>query len=39
MKDARPGAAELALAILSPEGQATLAGFGFRPVGLPAAEW
>ncbi|CAM5775368.1 molybdate ABC transporter substrate-binding protein [Labrys miyagiensis] len=29
-------AVALALAILSPEGQATLARFGFAPVGLPA---
>jgi Bacterial extracellular solute-binding protein len=32
----KPAAARLAFAILSPEGQATLARFGFDPVGLPA---
>ncbi len=32
---AKPAALGLALAILSPEGQATLARFGFDPVGLP----
>jgi molybdate transport system substrate-binding protein len=31
-----PKAVALMLAILSPEGQATLARFGFAPVGLPA---
>jgi molybdate transport system substrate-binding protein len=33
---APPAAARLAFAILSVEGQATLARFGFDPVGLPA---
>ncbi|MBP2300521.1 substrate-binding domain-containing protein [Azospirillum picis] len=32
----KPAAVGLMLAILSPEGQATLARFGFDPVGLPA---
>lgn len=32
----RPAAVGLALAILSPEGQATLARFGFAAIGLPA---
>ena len=36
MKNARPHAAGLMLYILSTEGQATLARFGFTPVGLPA---
>jgi len=34
----KPAAVGLMLAILSPEGQATLARFGFDPVGLPASE-
>jgi len=33
----KPAAVGLALAILSPEGQATLARFGFAAIGLPAA--
>jgi molybdate transport system substrate-binding protein len=33
----KPAAARLAFAILSPEGQATLARFGFDPVGLPSS--
>lgn len=33
----KPAAVGLMLAILSPEGQATLARYGFDPVGLPAA--
>ncbi|BAI76256.1 molybdate transport system substrate-binding protein (plasmid) [Azospirillum sp. B510] len=33
----KPAAVGLMLAILSPEGQATLARFGFDPVGLPSA--
>jgi len=33
-----PAAVGLMAAILSPEGQATLARFGFEPVGLPAAQ-
>jgi ABC-type molybdate transport system substrate-binding protein len=33
----KPAALGLALAILSPEGQATLARYGFAPVGLPSA--
>lgn len=37
MRTARPGAAWLALAILSPEGQGILARHGFSPVGLPAS--
>ncbi len=36
LKDADPRAVDLALYILSPEGQATLARHGFNPVGLPA---
>jgi ABC-type molybdate transport system substrate-binding protein len=32
----KPAAVGLAFAILSPEGQATMARFGFVPVGLPA---
>lgn len=36
LKNARPAAALLALAILSPEGQAMLAKHGFKPVGSPA---
>lgn len=37
LKDAKPAAALLALAILSPEGPAMLSKHGFKPVGLPAA--
>jgi hypothetical protein len=36
LKGARPAAADLALYILSPDGQALLARHGFGPVGLPA---
>jgi molybdate transport system substrate-binding protein len=36
LKGADPRAADLALYILSPEGQQILAQFGFAPVGLPA---
>lgn len=36
MKDAGPAAVALAFYILSPEGQAILARYGFDPVGLPA---
>jgi ABC-type molybdate transport system substrate-binding protein len=36
LKDSRPGAQMLALAILSPAGQKILAEHGFRPVALPA---
>ena len=35
LKNGGPRAAELALYMLSPEGQATLARFGFIPVSLP----
>ena len=35
LKDGDPLAAELALYVLSPEGQTTLARFGFIPVSLP----
>lgn len=35
-RTARPGAALLALAILSPEGQAMLVRHGVKAVGLPA---
>jgi molybdate transport system substrate-binding protein len=35
LKDAAPKADDLALFILSPEGQRILAGYGFNPVGLP----
>lgn len=35
VKGAAPGAADLALFILAPEGQAILAKHGFLPVGLP----
>jgi molybdate transport system substrate-binding protein len=34
----KPAALGLAMAILSPEGQATFAKFGFVPIGLPAAK-
>jgi ABC-type molybdate transport system substrate-binding protein len=36
MKNARAGAAELALAILSPEGQKVMVAHGFKAVTLPA---
>jgi molybdate transport system substrate-binding protein len=36
LKDAQPAAAGLMLYILSVDGQATLAKFGFRPVGVPS---
>ena len=36
LKDARPAASLLALAILSPEGQSIMAQRGFRPVTLPS---
>jgi hypothetical protein len=36
LKDAPPEALLLALAILSPQGQKTLADHGFRPVTLPS---
>jgi len=36
MKNARPYAAGLMLYLLSTNGQATLARFGFTPVGLPS---
>ena len=36
LKDARPAASLLALAILSPEGQKIMAQRGFRPVTLPS---
>ena len=35
LKEARPAATGLMLYILSVDGQATLAKFGFRPVGMP----
>lgn len=35
MRDAHPRAADLALAILSPEGQRVMANWGFVPVALP----
>lgn len=38
LRDARPGTEDLALAILSPEGQARLAAVGFTPIGLPAKD-
>jgi molybdate transport system substrate-binding protein len=38
LKDANPRTEDLALYILSPEGQQVLAQFGFAPVGLPAPE-
>lgn len=38
LKDADPRAHDLAWRILSPEGQATLAKRGFKPIGLPAAD-
>jgi molybdenum ABC transporter molybdate-binding protein len=34
----KPAAVRLAFAILSPEGQAALARFGFNPVGLPSGQ-
>jgi ABC-type molybdate transport system substrate-binding protein len=34
---AQPGAADFAMYLLSPQGQATLKAFGFIPVALPAA--
>lgn len=37
-KTAHPQAAQLALYMLSPAGQARLAEFGFQPVALPASE-
>jgi molybdate transport system substrate-binding protein len=37
LKDGDPRAAELALYVLSPEGQAVFDRFGFTPVGLPKA--
>jgi len=36
LKEAQPTAMSLMLYILSVDGQATLAQFGFRPVGLPS---
>jgi molybdate transport system substrate-binding protein len=36
LKDANPRAGDLALFMLSPEGQQVFAQFGFAPVGLPA---
>jgi ABC-type molybdate transport system substrate-binding protein len=36
-RKAQPGAADFALYLLSPQGQATLRSFGFIPVALPAA--
>jgi molybdate transport system substrate-binding protein len=36
LKDAQPAALQLALTILSPEGQKTMARLGFRPVALPS---
>lgn len=36
LKGAHPGAADLALYILSPDGQALLAKHGFAPVDLPS---
>jgi molybdenum ABC transporter molybdate-binding protein len=36
LKDAQPASASLMLYILSVDGQATLAKFGFRPVGMPS---
>lgn len=38
LKNADPRAADLALFMLSPEGQQVFAQFGFAPVGLPAPE-
>jgi ABC-type molybdate transport system substrate-binding protein len=38
LKGAAPRAEDLALYMLSPEGQQVFAQFGFAPVGLPAAE-
>ena len=38
LKGAAPQTEDLALYILSPEGQQILAQFGFAPVGLPAAQ-
>ena len=38
VKDANPRAEDLALYMLSPEGQQVFARFGFAPVGLPAPE-
>jgi molybdate transport system substrate-binding protein len=36
-RQAQPGAADFAMYLLSPQGQATLKAFGFIPVALPAA--
>jgi ABC-type molybdate transport system substrate-binding protein len=36
-RKAQPGAADFAMYVLSPQGQATLRSFGFIPVALPAA--
>ena len=38
LKGADPRAADLALYMLSPEGQQVFAKFGFAPVGLPLAQ-
>ena len=38
LKGAAPRAEDLALYMLSPEGQQIFAQFGFAPVGLPAPE-
>jgi ABC-type glycerol-3-phosphate transport system substrate-binding protein len=36
-RKASPGAADFAMYLLSPQGQASLKAFGFIPVALPAA--
>jgi molybdate transport system substrate-binding protein len=36
-RKAQPGAAEFAMYLLSPKGQATLKAYGFLPVALPAS--
>ena len=38
LKDATPRTEDLALFMLSPEGQQVFAQFGFAPVGLPTPE-
>jgi len=38
LKDANPRAEDLALFMLSPEGQQVFAQFGFAPIGLPTPD-
>jgi molybdate transport system substrate-binding protein len=37
-RSAQPGAADFAMYLMSPQGQATMKTFGFIPVTLPAKE-